>query len=104
MIAAIFTPVLWALAGTGLLKAFVAAVLGFTRTVVSDDSGAWLMPNVPIGPYRLELALQGFRTYVQTGIVLQVGSSPEINVNLKVGAISETLTTTGSRCVPPRSS
>ena len=34
------------------------------------------MPNLPTGPYRLEVSLQGFRTYVQTGIVLQVGAAP----------------------------
>ena len=34
------------------------------------------MPNLPIGPYRLEIALQGFRSYVQTGIVLQVKREP----------------------------
>src|SRR5688572_31068118 len=45
----------------------------FTRTTVTDETGSWLMPNMPIGPYRLEISLQGFRTYVQTGIVLQVG-------------------------------
>src|SRR5262245_12025244 len=44
----------------------------FTRTVVTDATGAWTMPNVPIGPYRLEATLAGFRTFVQTGIVLQV--------------------------------
>ena len=33
------------------------------------------MPNLPTGPYRLEVSLQGFRTYVQTGIVLQVGAT-----------------------------
>jgi hypothetical protein len=46
---------------------------GFTRTVVTDETGAWIMSNLPTGPYRLEVSLQGFRTYVQTGIVLQVG-------------------------------
>ena len=46
---------------------------GFTRSVVTDGTGAWIMPNLPTGPYRLEVSLQGFRTYVQTGIVLQVG-------------------------------
>jgi outer membrane receptor protein involved in Fe transport len=64
---------------------------GFTRTVVSDDSGAWVMPNVPIGPYRLELALQGFRTYVQTGIVLQVNASPVITAALALGSLEETV-------------
>ena len=40
------------------------------------------MPNLPTGPYRLEVSLQGFRTYVQTGIVLQVGATPTINAVL----------------------
>ena len=26
----------------------------FTRTVVTDETGAWTMTNMPIGPYRLE--------------------------------------------------
>ena len=43
------------------------------------------MPNLPTGPYRLEVSLQGFRTYVQTGIVLQVGATPKINASLAVG-------------------
>ena len=30
-----------------------------------------------VGPYRLEAALPGFRTFVQTGIVLQVNSNPQ---------------------------
>jgi hypothetical protein len=69
---------------------------GFTRTVVTDESGAWLMPNVPIGSYRLEISLQGFRTYVQTGIVLQVNSNPVINASLGVGDLTETVTVEGA--------
>src|ERR1700681_5120718 len=57
----------------------------FTRTTVTDQTGAWLMPNLPIGPYKLEIALQGFRSYVQTGIVLQVSANPTINTVLAVG-------------------
>ena len=63
----------------------------FARTTVTDDTGAWLMPNMPIGPYRLEVALQGFRTYVQTGIVLQVGATPTLNTTLAVGNLEETV-------------
>src|SRR3954470_12804821 len=55
---------------------------GFTRATVTDDTGSWVMPNLPIGPYKLEVALQGFRTYVQTGIVLQVNANPVINAAL----------------------
>ena len=68
----------------------------FTRTVVTDETGAWTMPNIPIGPYRLEISLQGFRTYVQTGIVLQVNSSPVINASLGLGNLEETVTVEGA--------
>ena len=64
---------------------------GFSRTVVTDDAGTWVMPNLPTGPYRLEVSLQGFRTYVQTGIVLQVDARPTINAALGVGNIEETV-------------
>jgi hypothetical protein len=64
---------------------------GFTRTVTTDDTGAYLMPNLPTGPYRLEVMLQGFRTYVQTGIVLQVGTTPTVNAQLGVGNLEETV-------------
>ncbi len=49
---------------------------GLTRSVVTDENGAYVLPNLPTGPYRLEAMLQGFRTYSQTGIVLQVAATP----------------------------
>src|ERR671913_1096916 len=64
---------------------------GFTRTAVTDGSGVYTMPNLPTGPYRLEVSLQGFRTYVQTGIVLQVAGAPTINAVLAVGNLEETV-------------
>src|SRR3954466_4392530 len=65
---------------------------GFTRTVVTDSDGAYLLTNLPTGPYRLEATLQGFRTYAQTGIVLQVGGTPTVNATLAVGALEESVT------------
>src|SRR4029453_5049370 len=53
--------------------------------------GAWVMSNLPTGPYKLDVALQGFKTYVQTGIVLQVGATPTINTQLGVGNLEETV-------------
>src|SRR4030095_4251840 len=53
---------------------------GLTRSVKTDASGTYVLPNLPPGPYRLEAMLQGFRTYAQTGIVLQVAATPTINV------------------------
>ena len=59
---------------------------GFTRSDVTDGSGSYVLSNLPPGPYRFEVSLAGFRTYVQTGIVLQVAASPVINAVLSVGA------------------
>ena len=64
---------------------------GFTRTVVTEGSGGYVIPNLPTGPYKLEVSLQGFKTYVQTGIVLQVGATPTLNVALGVGNLEETV-------------
>jgi len=45
----------------------------------------FVLPNLAIGPYRLEAVLTGFQTYVRTGIVLELNSSPEINIELQPG-------------------
>jgi Carboxypeptidase regulatory-like domain len=62
---------------------------GISRMTVSNETGVYILPTLPIGPYRLEAALPGFRTFVQRGIVLQVNSNPSINVVLEVGQVSE---------------
>ena len=68
---------------------------GFRRETVTDQEGTYALLNLPIGPYRLEASLQGFRSYIQTGIVLQVASNPVIRVTLELGQLSETLTVEG---------
>jgi hypothetical protein len=69
---------------------------GFTRSVVTDETGSFTIPNLPIGPYKLAVALSGFRTYVRTGIVLQVSSNPVIPVTLALGELSETVAVEGA--------
>src|SRR5262245_5415100 len=64
---------------------------GVARSAVTNETGAYVLPNLIVGPYKLEAALPGFRTFVQTGIVLQVNSNPAINIVLQVGQVSETV-------------
>src|SRR5689334_1893473 len=64
---------------------------GVTRTVVTDAAGNYTFSNLPIGPYRLQAMLSGFRTFVQTGITLQVNANPVINVELGLGDLTETV-------------
>jgi hypothetical protein len=58
---------------------------GLTRTAVSNSDGGYVLPSLPVGPYRMEVTKSGFSTFVQTDIVLQVDS----NAVLKVGNVSE---------------
>ena len=62
---------------------------GIVRKAVTNETGSYILPNLAVGPYRLEAGLPGFRTFVQTGIVLQVNSNPAINVVLQVGQVTE---------------
>jgi carboxypeptidase family protein len=64
---------------------------GISRTTVTNETGYYVLPNLPLGPYTLEVSLPGFRKFVQTGIILEVGSNPTINVVLEVGQVTETV-------------
>ncbi len=62
---------------------------GVTRSATTNEAGSYVLSNLPIGPYRLEAALAGFRTFVQTGITLVVNAAPVINPVLQIGQVSE---------------
>src|SRR5213594_529715 len=62
---------------------------GISRMTITNETGYYVLPSLPLGPYRLEAGLLGFRTFVQRGIVLQVNSNPTINIVLQVGEVSE---------------
>ena len=60
-----------------------------TRTVETGADGSYILPNLPVGPYRLEISKDGFSTSVQNGIVLQVASSPTVEITMQLGAVSQ---------------
>ena len=62
---------------------------GAKRSAVSNETGNYVLASLPIGPYMLEASLPGFKTYLQSGLVLQVNDSPTVNVVLQVGQVSE---------------
>ena len=66
--------------------------IGFKREVVTDADGFFSLPGIPVGPYKLEVTLQGFRTSVQTGIVLQVNDNQQVPIVLPLGDVAETIT------------
>lgn len=64
---------------------------GVSRTATSDASGVYSLPSLALGPYRMEVKKEGFTTYLQSGIVLQVASAPTIDPVLQVGVVSQTV-------------
>src|SRR5213080_2248683 len=69
---------------------------GIARNTITNETGLFVLSNLPLGPYNLDAALTGFRTFVQTGIVLQVNANPVINPTLEVGQVSEQVEVQGN--------
>jgi len=64
---------------------------GMTRSVQTDASGSYVLPDLQSGEYQLRVTKEGFNAYVQNGIVLQVNSNPSINVKLELGSTTQTV-------------
>jgi hypothetical protein len=60
-----------------------------SHSTKSDPTGSYTLPNLPVGPYRLEVKVAGFKDYVRTGIELVVNNNIQINAVMQVGATSE---------------
>ena len=90
------------LAGTGNIQGTVAdstgavipnAAIALTdqatlvkRTATSNTAGGYLFPGIPVSTYNLQVSAPGFKTSLQTGIVLEVGSNIAVNASLQVGS------------------
>ena len=69
---------------------------GLKRETTTDDNGSYVLTSLPVGPYLIDAVLQGFRTYRQTGLVLEVSANPAINITLELGQVEETVSVVGS--------
>jgi len=61
------------------------------HTTLSSDDGSYVLAELPPSPYRLEVKKDGFKTYAETGIVLQIDTNPTINVVLEIGSLTQTI-------------
>jgi len=96
--------IVWAQGGTAQINGTISDAAGLTvpgaevkvtqtatgqaRTVLSGANGGYVLPDLPIGPYQVVVTKEGFAKYVQSGIVLQVGSTSTLDVSLRVGALT----------------
>ena len=64
---------------------------GLARSTMTDTKGEYLLVQLPVGSYRLEVQAKGFREYEQQGITLNVNQQATIVVHLAVGTATEKL-------------
>ena len=70
-------------------------VTGVRYSSKTNNEGIYVVPNLPPGPYRLQVSKVGFKTLIKPDIVLNVQDALSINFTLPVGAVFETVTVEG---------
>ncbi len=83
--------------GGGVPNATVQAVhvgTAETSTATTNSVGAYAIPFLRIGQYKLTITAPGFKQYVRENIVLQVNQMAGIDVTLEVGAVTEAINVT----------
>ena len=61
----------------------------------TNSEGIYQIPNLPPGPYRLQVSKPGFKTLIKPDIVLRTEDALAVNFTLPVGAAMETVTVEG---------
>src|SRR5256712_12643067 len=64
------------------------------RTATTGSAGIYVIPNLPPGRYRVQIALSGFHTSLYENIDVVVGQQLTLNTVLRVGEITEQMTVT----------
>ncbi len=68
----------------------------FVYKGTTNPEGAYYVPNLNPGTYRLTIETQGFKRYVREGIILRTSEQPRIDVALEIGAVTESVQVTGA--------
>jgi hypothetical protein len=71
------------------------ALIEKTRSVVTDENGAYRIVDLRPGTYTITFTLPGFSTVKREGVELQSNFTMTLNSEMKVGGLEETLTVTG---------
>src|SRR5262245_31011015 len=83
--------------GAGIVGAKVIVTnddTGLTRTSVTNEAGQFTVPVLPVGVYTVRVTQTGFSAAEHKGLVVNVGGTTTIRVELKPGAIDEVVNIT----------
>ena len=62
---------------------------------VTDESGLYFVPALPVGFYSVTISAAGFRTTVREKVELRVGDQLRIDFKMELGAVADSITVTG---------
>jgi hypothetical protein len=79
----------------GVTVTLTGPVLLQPLTAVTSETGTYQFPRLDIGTYTVKFDLPGFKTVVNEGVKVTVGFSAQINAQLAVSSVQETVTVTG---------
>ena len=77
------------------VEASSPALIEKVRTVVTDGNGQYRIVDLPRGVYSVTFQLTGFTTVRREGIELSGAFTATVSVEMRVGALGETITVTG---------
>jgi hypothetical protein len=65
------------------------------RSAVTDSTGLYRIPELPPGTYKVTFTLPGFATVSRESVELTGSGVTSINADMRIGAVTETITVTG---------
>ncbi len=112
MAAVTFAPIIAAQSTGGRIRGTVsdpsgAAVMGAKVTLINEatnvsrdvdtgTNGDYLLIEVPVGSYEIDVAQQGFKKYVRKGVALDLNEVISVDITLQLGTTAETVEVTGA--------
>jgi hypothetical protein len=84
--------------GAAILNAKVSALnvdTGVERTTETNGDGSYLIPELPIGTYKVSIAQSGFQSSVTNGVVVEVAAQKRIDAVLKPGQMNQQVVVEG---------
>jgi hypothetical protein len=63
--------------------------MALSRTATTDSDGYFIVTNLPVGFYRVTVVAQGFKTFLQDNVKVDVGNTSSLAIAMEVGEISQ---------------
>ncbi len=82
----------------GVLVSVTGIGTNLQRSAVTGSTGAYSLPLLPIGEYKVEVALSGFET-VTSKLAVYTGRNTQFDVNMKLSSVAASVAVTGEQPV-----